>query len=251
MLIFQTAILNYCHNFYSIMHQPDTSTMAGLPFVVVKPNKATQRQRWSSQSSNTSEEDYQSCESSPSVSRDNSPDRGETENIIRLQTAIGSSGGFTHIVSDKGLVKGQIFGFPTRSVTSSQRELLVRELVSKLYSLYSENKDEDINKILKKLAPKDECTKPNLPEKNLAKSLMQNVDVMPSDGFKKPNSELAMSTPGPRLCSVPNIYTPLTAIDSLRVITHLQLSDPRYKFLQQSSLILPAGADHVCPPVFL
>ena len=95
--------------------------MAGLPFVVVvKPNKATQRQRQrcSSQSSNTSEEEYQSCESSPSVSRDNSPDRGETENIIRLQTAIGSSGGFSHIVSDQGLVKGQIFGFPIRSVFS-------------------------------------------------------------------------------------------------------------------------------------
>ena len=95
--------------------------MAGLPFVVVvKPNKATQRQRQrcSSQSSNTSEEEYQSFESSPSVSRDNSPDRGETENIIRLQTAIGSSGGFSHIVFDQGLVKGQIFGFPTRSVFS-------------------------------------------------------------------------------------------------------------------------------------
>ena len=246
MILILFLILNYSHNFYSIKtHEPVTSTMAGLglPFVVVKPNKATQRQRqrWSSQSSNTSEEEYQSCESSPSGSRDNSPDRGETENIIRLQTAIGSSGGFSHIVSDQGFVKGQIFGFPTRSVTSSQREGFVRELVSKLYSLYSENKDENIDKILKKLAPKDECKKPHLPENNLAKSLMQNVDVVPSDGFKKPNSDLAISTPGPRLCSVPNIYTPLTPTDSLRVITHLQLSDDDCRYLRGISMVALAS----------
>ena len=66
---------------------------------------------------------------------------------------------------------------------------------------------------------------------------MQNVDVMPRDGFKKPNSELAISTPGPRLVSVPNIYTPHTPTDSLRVITHLQLSDDDCRYLRGISMV--------------
>ena len=72
---------------------------------------------------------------------------------------------------------------------------------------------------------------------SLAGHLSQNVEIIPHDGFKKPDSALAPSTPGPRVCKVPNIYTPYSVIDSLRIINHLLLSDDDARYVRAISLI--------------
>ena len=241
LLIFSLLYTHHLSPSYNRPHPvssvPD-KTMSWLSYVVVhKANKATQRQRLSSQSSDNSEEEYHNCVSTPSVSRDHSPNRGDSGDIIRLKNIIGGSGGFSYIVSDGGQDIRQIFGFPTRIVSSSQREQLVREFVFKLYNISGDNKNEEVNKILGKLAPTNECKKQHLTKTNQVRSLVQNVEILPTDGFKKPSSGLAVSTPGPRLCTVPNIYTPHTATDSLRVITHLQLSDDDCRYIRGVSMV--------------
>ena len=137
----------------------DDLKMSWLPFVVVqKPYKAT-RVRLSSQSS---DDEYQSCRSSPcpspSGSRNNSPTRVSLGDVIRLQDEISASGGFSYIISEGGLVKRQIFGFPTRptSLSSADREQILREFVCKLYNLRGDNKQEQVDKMLGKLAPTKE-----------------------------------------------------------------------------------------------
>ena len=217
--------------------------MSWLPFVVVqKPYKAT-RVRLSSLSSEASEDEYQSCRSSPcpspSGSRDNSPTRAGLGDVIRLQDEISASGGFSHILSEGGLVKRQIFGFPTRptSLSSADREQILREFVSKLYNLRGDNKEEQVDRILRKITPTKECKRKHLPEGIIARNLVNNVETLPSDGFVKPNPQLAVSTPGPRLAMVPNIFTPHTPTDSLKLITHIQLSDDDARLLRGYSIV--------------
>ena len=88
--------------------------------VANKPNRS--RQRHSSVSSENSEEDeFHSCLSSPSVSRDNSPVR-DCDESVRVKDKIGSGGGFSHVLSERGFVKRDIYLFPTKVISASERE---------------------------------------------------------------------------------------------------------------------------------
>ena len=146
--------------------------MAGLPrlpyIVVQKANKATQRHRSSSLSSNTSEDDYHSCQSSPSISRDSSPVR-EQGDSVRLKDVISSDGGFSYIFTNGGEVKRQVYLFPTKVGTSKQRCDCVKELLGNLYNFNGEDSKTNVDKVLSKLAPDKECKKPHMAKSNQAK----------------------------------------------------------------------------------
>ena len=215
--------------------------MAGLPrlpyIVVKKANKATQRHRSSSLSSNTSEDDYHSCQSSPSVSRDSSPVR-EQGDSVRLKDVISSDGGFSYILNNGGEVKRQVYLFPTKVVTSKQRCDCVKEFVGKLYNFNGEDRNTNVDKVLSKLTPDKECTRPHIAESNQAKMVSTNVRRLPdAGGFKKTSPDLALSTPGPRVAKVQDIYTPHTPSDSLRIMSHLQLSEDAARYVRSISLV--------------
>ena len=197
-------------------------------------NKTKQRQRTSSQSSESSEENYQSCKSSPAGSRDSSPD---VTNYVKLSEEISSLGGFTSVVTKSGTVKREIYGFPTKLLTPNERENCVRNFVEKLYNFKGEKKSDQVDKLLAKIAPNFECKKFHLPENSQAKCLVQNIQNLPSDTFKKPDSVLASSTPGPRVSKVENIFTPHTTCDSLKIINHLLLSDDDCRYIRSISLV--------------
>ena len=307
---------------FSLQSFPSGLAMAGLPklpFIVVKKaNKASQRHRISSLSSNTSEDDYQSCQSSPSVSRDSSPVRreqgdsstarreqcysssvrmehgessagrrkqgdrspvrrelGESSpgrrkqgdrspvrreqdessqspgrrkqgdssplrreqgDTVRLKNVISSDGGFSYILNSGGEVKRQVYLFPTKVVTSKQRSDCVREFIGKLYEFNGEDKNAKVDNVLCKLTP--ECTRQHIAESSQAKMISKNVRRLPdAGGFKKPNPDLAPSTPGPRVSQVKDIYTPHTPRDSLRIMTHLQLSEDDGRYVRSISLV--------------
>ena len=219
-------------------HQPGQK-MSQKPFIILnKGTNKSQRQRNSSQSSeNSSDDDYQSCESSPTVSRDSSPVTDSFGGNIKLRDELSSAGGFTSSVNKEGGVKRDIYGFPTKVLKPQEREICVKEFVGKLYNLSGANKDSEVDKILCKIAPSSECKRPHLPEISQARRITQNVAILPDDGFKMPDTVLANSTPGPRVSKVEDIFTPHTPSDSLRIINHLQLSNDDSRYVRSISLV--------------
>ena len=90
--------------------------------------------------SDTSEgdEDYHSCNSSLSSSHDSSPSPPGQSCILEDKPS--SAGGFSYIVTNNGSVKRDIFIFPTKVLKPKEREIDVRDFVSKLYNISGENK---------------------------------------------------------------------------------------------------------------
>ena len=166
-----------------------------------------------------------------------SSDNSEEYLSFGLKDKISSEGGLTSLITSGGVVKKEIYVFPTKILTPKGRENCVKEFVSTLYKRKGENKSEQINQILDKLAPTKECTKAHLPQISKSSHLAQNVRNLPTGGFIEPAPKLAISTPGPRLSRVPDISTPRTVSDSLRVINHLQLSEDDCRYVRGISLI--------------
>ena len=165
---------------------------------------------------------------------------GESVNcgiFVQLSDRLSSSGGYTSIITSGGAVKRDVFGFPTKLLTPSQREQCVKEFIAKLYQLNDVNQNDHINQILYKIAPDRECTREHLPEISHSSNLSQNVQQLPNDLFRKPEPKLASSTPGPRLSKVLNIYSTRPVDDSLRIINHLQLSEDDCRYVRGISLI--------------
>ena len=149
---------------------------------------------------------------------------------------ISSDGGFSYILNSGGEVKRQVYLFPTKVVTSKQRSDCVREFIGKLYEFNGEDKNAKVDNVLCKLTP--ECTRQHIAESSQAKMISKNVRRLPdAGGFKKPNPDLAPSTPGPRVSQVKDIYTPHTPRDSLRIMTHLQLSEDDGRYVRSISLV--------------
>ena len=76
-----------------------------------------------------------------------------------------------------------------------------------------------------------------MPDISQSRSFANNVDNLPLDGFRRPDPGLAISTPGPRVATVRDIFTPHTASDSLRIINHLQLSNDDCRYVKSISLV--------------
>ena len=112
-----------------VVSGPEKPKMAGNLFVVLNKSTNKAKQRRNSMSSETSEEDFYSCNSSPVVSRDSSPVRDNITENIRLKEELGSLGGFPSIITRGGLVKREIYGFPTEVITPKEREVFVRVVV--------------------------------------------------------------------------------------------------------------------------
>ena len=110
-----------------------------------------------------------------------------------------------------------------------------------MYSVGSNQKEIKINEILKSLSPQEppeKCTKIHLVELSQARLLSQNVQQFsPNNCFRTPNPHLAPSTPGPRVSKVANMNTPHTPDKSLKIITHLGLSDDDARYVRGISLI--------------
>ena len=161
----------------------------------------------------------------------------DCDESVRIKDNIGSGGGFSCELSERGFVKRDIFLFPTKVISASEREENAREFLARLYKLQGEAKTKKVDDILTKLAPKKECPKQHYPESDHARSLAKNVSVLPAGSFRKPNPDLAISTPGPRVDKVPDIFTPHTPQDSLRIITHLGMSEDDARYLRSYSLV--------------
>ena len=112
----------------------------------------------------------------------------------------------------------------------------MKQFVTKLYALNGDQPDE-VDKILTKIAPAKERKKSHTLEQSKLGSLSSNVEILPEDGFRKPEVKLANSTPGPRLAKVRDINTVRSPSDSLRVINHLQLSDDDCRYIRGISLL--------------
>ena len=146
-----------------------------------------------------------------------------------------SAGGFTFFETGGGLSR-DIYVFPTKLLSSKDREYFVKQFVAKLYGLNGGQPDE-VDKILTKIAPAKECNKSHTLEPSKIGSLSSNVEILPEDGFRKPEVKLANSTPGPRLSKVRDITTVRSPSDSLRVINHLQLSNDDCRYIRGISLV--------------
>ena len=196
------------------------------PFIILdkSTNKSRKRKRDSSESSDSE------TLSSPASSRDSSPVFNPS-----FSDEITSAGGFTKTLDGS---QKQVFVFPTKTISPYQRMQYVREIISKLYNVRSDQKETHIDKILQKLGPgPPKCEKIHIQELSQARVLSQNVESYPSSVFKTPDPKLAPSTPGPRVEKVPNIDTPHTPEDSLKIINHLGLSDDDARFVRGISLI--------------
>ena len=154
---------------------------------------------------------------------------------VKLREKLSSAGGFTSLLTNEGV--REIYGFPTKILSRQERESCVKEFILKLYKINGEEKYRDVDKILLKISPKIECKRPHLLENSHSKNLVQNVEMLPPDGFVQPNAVLALSTPGPRLSKVKNIYSSHSATDSLKVINHLGLSEDDARYVRGISLV--------------
>ena len=101
-----------------------------------------------------------------------------------------------------------------------------------MYDISGQNKEDKTDEILSNLFGGEQ-----VPTQALV--LAQNVvDSSSSNVFKAPDPKhLAPSTPGPRIDKVPNLETPHTPDDSLRIITHLGLSDDDSRYVRGISLV--------------
>ena len=96
----------------------------------------------------------------------------------------------------------------------------------------------EVENILSRLAPSKECKRRHVIEPSKkGNTLSHNVISLPEENFKKPTPVLARSTPGPRLPPAPDIHTPRSARDSLKIINHLQLSDADCRYIRGISLV--------------
>ena len=196
-------------------------------------NKGKKRARSISESSE--EGSVPSVSPSPSPSRDVSPFSDHVNQGVKLMDKLSSVGGFTSLLTSEGV--REIYGFPTKTLSRQERELCVKDFIMKLYKINGEEKYTDVDKILLKISPKIECKRPHLQENSQSQNRVQNVEMLPPDGFVPPNAVLAISTPGPRLSKVKNIYSTHTASDSLKVINHLGLSEDDARYVRGISLV--------------
>ena len=77
--------------------------------------------------------------------------------FVQLSDRLSSAGGYTSIITSGGAVKRDVFSFPTKLLTPSQREQCVKEFIAKLYQLNDGNQNYHINQILYKIAPDRDC----------------------------------------------------------------------------------------------
>ena len=203
------------------------------PFIVLDKttNKSKHHHKRSDSSGSSS-----SSTSSPARSRDSSPAHPY------LKDRVSSAGGFTVILSEGGgAAEKAVFVFPSKKLSPLQREQHVREFIAKLYNVSGDLAAPKIDEIIDNLIPNKtptQCNKIHLQEVSQARNLAENVELLPpSDIFKTPTPKLAPSTPGPRISKVPNLNTPHTPEDSLRIINHLGLSDDDCRYVRGISMI--------------
>jgi hypothetical protein len=227
-------------------------------------NKSKQRQKTLSESSDSNNSDYNNGDSNCGDSNSGDSNNSDSNNVdsnnsgsnnyfsstshhllpvvtYKLRDEVTSAGGFTHLLSNGGSER-IAFVFPTTNILSSNERLkYVREFISILYNVRVGQKKDKVNEILAKLippAPPTKCDKVHVQEFSQARNLAQNVENLPSDSiFKTPDPKLAPSTPGPRITKVPDINTPHTVEDSLRIINHLQLSEDDARYVRKISLV--------------
>ena len=166
---------------------------------------------------------------------DSSPTRKSENETIKLGDKMSSAGGFTFFDMG-GELSRNIYVFPTKLLSSKDRENVVKQFVAKLYDLYGDY-TEEVNKILVRITPEKECNITHTFEHCKIGPLSNNVDILPADGFRRPEVKLANSTPGPRLSKVRDVCTVRSPSDSLRVINHLQLSDDDCRYVRGISLL--------------
>ena len=200
--------------------------MATKPIVVV--NSKRRRRSGSSSSSNSDH----SPPPPPHRAKCKSP---------HLSDIIPARGGYSVLVTEEGDTVREVYGFPTTVLSPSERESTVKTFIRKLYHL-EETCVKEVENILSRLAPSKECKRRHViePSKKM-NTLSYNVNSLPEEIFKKPSPVLARSTPGPRLPPAPDINTPRSARDSLKIINHLQLSDSDCRFVRGISLVALAS----------
>lgn len=208
--------------------------------VLDKSTNKSKRRRASSEPSNNNISD--SVTFSNDMQAVFTPSLTTTTTTYKLKSEITYVGGFTHLVPSKGSEKFA-FVFPTTKILSpKEREKYVREYISVLYNVKGDQTESKISEILERLAPpppKTVCEKIHVQEFSQARNLSHNVEHFPSSSclFKTPDPQLAPSTPGPRVSRVPDVNTPHTPDDSLRIINYLQMSEDDCRYVRKIALV--------------
>ena len=196
------------------------NTMSSKPSIAVNINRKRHR------GGNSANSDSSDC----------SPVRNFPDPVY-LSEKIPPQGGFSSLVTTQGgdIVR-ELYGFPTKVLSASERETVVKQFVAKLYHI-QEGSHYEVEKILLRLAPSKECKRRHVIEPKSANTINNNVANMPAEDFRVPLGQLANSTPGPRLPPVTDVLTTRSPIDSLRIINHLQLSDADCRYIRGISLV--------------
>ena len=196
--------------------------MNNKPFVVLNKTTHKPKVRKLSESSSDSEQ-------SPPVAQPIS-----SSSAFQVPSNIRVEGGFTTILASS------VFVFPTRRLSPEQREAFLKTFAEKLYNISGEQTELKVIEVFRNLSSNIQvkCNKIYLNEHSQARLLSLNAEnVSPDSLFRTPDAHLAPSTPGPRVARVPNINTPHTVEDSLKIKIHLGLSDDECRYVRGISLI--------------